>query len=206
VTRLHPLLLTLLAACAAPGAGTSKSSESGSQDVIGSADAGQLVDSGGAEAGGVEEEDRGATDTGGGEDVASGGDAVEDEAAGPQGGLWPRELVLRDEDGDGRWRAGELAELQVSLYNAGESSYVDLPGLRLGVESELVVVPEPEVWVYSIEPGTSATLSFWMVASPTLDAETAVELTVSVASQGCGPDTHPCPDPNPVSLWATLQP
>lgn len=218
MTRLHPLLLTalaLLAGCAASGRGAVGTDESGAQDASGDVSEGLDQDTGdGQGAGAPDDEGGSAFDTGAGQDLGRGtgavedenGDSAEDDAAGPQGGLWPQELVLRDEDGDGLWRAGEQAELQVSLLNAGEASYVELPGLRLGVESELVVVPEPEVWAWSIEPGESATLSFWLVASPTIDAETTVELTVSVTSQGCGADSHPCPDPNPASLWATLQP
>lgn len=220
MTRLHPLLLTalaLLVGCAASGGGPAGSDESGAKAALGN-DTEELDTGDGQGAGSPVDEDGSRFDTGAGQDLGGGsdaaqdgdtvegGDAAEDAPEGPEGGLWPQDLVLRDEDGDGLWRAGEQAELQVSLHNAGEASYVELPGLRLGVESELVVVPEPEVWAWSIEPGESATLSFWLVASPTIDAEATVELTVSVTSQGCGADSHPCPDPNPASLWATLQP
>lgn len=146
-------------------------------------------------------DDEGMTgDSGAGQDDVDAADRPEGE------GLWPEALEVWDEDGDGIWRAGEQAQLRVELYNADGHAYTELPGLRLEVDGDAVVAPETEVWAWEIGPGETASLAFWLVASPALYEAAEVQLTVSVVSQGCGPDAHPCPDPNPASIRATIEP
>ncbi len=155
------------------------------------------------------------TGSGGGDgapgDRGDGGDSDADlpeddaESAEAAGGLWPDNPVIADENGDGRWQPGETAVLTVTLRNHSAAA-TELPGLVLTVEGTGVLVPESEAWVWSLEPGASAELSFWMVADPAIDAPHEVELRLSVSSQGCGPARHPCPDPNPLSVWARIAP
>jgi hypothetical protein len=90
-------------------------------------------------------------------------------------GLQIQSLQADDQDGDGRWRAGERLTLRAAVVNAGAvaalSPALTVDGLPVGFS-----VPLPTAGVPELEPGAPALLSTHIDAAAELAVPRTVEL------------------------------
>ena len=94
-------------------------------------------------------------------------------------GLKIQSLQADDEDGDGRWRAGERLRLQAAVVNLGGGP-VNAPALTVDGLPVGFSVPLPAAAVAELEVGAPALLQTHITATAELAVPVTVELQVRV--------------------------
>jgi len=117
-------------------------------------------------------------------------------------------VSMRDAGGDGVWDAGEVLEVELTLFTTleddGEDSWVTYPGvfahLPDGVRLENGLHGEEVTWFYAVSPDQPMSVPVRLVASD--DVAGGTELVFTVGSLNCEGNQGwgPCPTPSPLSV------
>jgi hypothetical protein len=183
----HPvLLLALLGGCSVEKAGSSRA-----PGVLTLDPPAEAADSGGMEDPADSGEDGLDADTGG----SMAGEAA-DVPAPTLTDVW-----AEDEDGDGRWRAGEALYLHATAWNPASSARAQPLSLALSSDHPGVYIPEAVVALDPYGAEESAVVSWWALAPAECEAS-EVNFRVTLLPSDC----PTCPPLAEVMLRVGLEP
>ncbi|MCB9758359.1 MAG: hypothetical protein H6739_00825 [Alphaproteobacteria bacterium] len=104
--------------------------------------------------------------------------------------------TLDDQTGDGVWRPGEEADIEVTINESWGEEYWHFPGIKVTVEPDAVTWILNEDWLFGIRADDTHTFSFHGVLAEDVEPGAVLELTAVVTSMDC-PEEE-CPAPNPL--------